>query len=147
MTDEHSSEVLGALPRTRPHRRSDKRANRPERAHANGTEPAVEASSKPKPVAAAAKPKPVAAAAKPKPVAAATRGRDVKRVRASRPERLRQPAQPAGTPRTPRAAQPVPSGRPDVIGTAVQAAAELAEIGLSMSARAIRRAVSRLPRP
>jgi hypothetical protein len=34
-----------------------------------------------------------------------------------------------------------------VIGTAVQAAAELAEIGLSMSARAIRRAVSRLPRP
>jgi hypothetical protein len=33
------------------------------------------------------------------------------------------------------------------VGTAVQAAAELAEIGLSMSARALRRALSRLPRP
>ena len=37
--------------------------------------------------------------------------------------------------------------RADVIGTAVQAAAELAEIGLSAGARALRGAVSRLPRP
>jgi len=33
------------------------------------------------------------------------------------------------------------------VGTAVQAAAELAEIGLSISARALRNALSRLPRP
>jgi hypothetical protein len=39
------------------------------------------------------------------------------------------------------------SGSTEVLGTAVQAAAELAEIGLSVSARALRRAVSRLPRP
>jgi hypothetical protein len=33
------------------------------------------------------------------------------------------------------------------LGTAVQAAAELAEIGLKASARALRGALSRLPRP
>jgi hypothetical protein len=33
------------------------------------------------------------------------------------------------------------------VETAVQAAAELAEIGLHVGARALRRAVSRLPRP
>jgi hypothetical protein len=41
----------------------------------------------------------------------------------------------------------VPSSGVDIIGTAVQAAAELAEIGLSASARALRSAVARLPRP
>ena len=35
----------------------------------------------------------------------------------------------------------------EILGTAVQAAAELAEIGLSVGARALRNAVSRLPRP
>jgi hypothetical protein len=34
-----------------------------------------------------------------------------------------------------------------VLGTAVQAAAELAEIGLMASARALRGALARLPRP
>jgi hypothetical protein len=34
-----------------------------------------------------------------------------------------------------------------VLETAVQAAAELAEIGLHAGARALRRTVSRLPRP
>jgi hypothetical protein len=34
-----------------------------------------------------------------------------------------------------------------MLETAVQAAAELAEIGLHASARALRRAVSHLPRP
>jgi hypothetical protein len=33
------------------------------------------------------------------------------------------------------------------MGTAVQAAAELAEIGLQAGTRALRRALSRLPRP
>jgi hypothetical protein len=43
-----------------------------------------------------------------------------------------------------------PSGTPrgrEIVGTVVQAAAELAEIGLSASARALREAVARLPRP
>ena len=47
-----------------------------------------------------------------------------------------------------KAAKPAPSDeKVDILGTAVQAAAELAEIGISATARAIRGAVSRLPRP
>jgi hypothetical protein len=34
-----------------------------------------------------------------------------------------------------------------IVGTAVQAAAELAEIGLTLSGRALRNAFDRLPRP
>jgi hypothetical protein len=41
----------------------------------------------------------------------------------------------------------VPATGADILGTAVQAAAELAEIGLSASARALRGAIARLPRP
>jgi hypothetical protein len=41
----------------------------------------------------------------------------------------------------------VPNTGADVIGTAVHAAAELAEIGLSAGARALRNAVARLPKP
>jgi hypothetical protein len=98
MSERKPSEVLGALPRTRPHRRSDKRAARP--------------------TATPLPPKPPAPAA---------------------PTRSRVAAQ--------KAAKPEPEPRSDILGTAVQAAAELAEIGLSASARALRGAVSRLPRP
>jgi hypothetical protein len=41
----------------------------------------------------------------------------------------------------------VPASSTEIFGTAVQAAAELAEIGLSVSARALRNAVSKLPKP
>jgi hypothetical protein len=41
----------------------------------------------------------------------------------------------------------VPATGADILGTAVHAVAELAEIGLSVSARALRSALSRLPRP
>ncbi|HEY8765368.1 MAG TPA: hypothetical protein VIM18_14330, partial [Solirubrobacteraceae bacterium] len=57
------------------------------------------------------------------------------------------PPRPATPHRRPPATPPKRTGRTEVLGTAVQAAAELAEIGLSVGARAIRRAVSRLPRP
>lgn len=67
------------------------------------------------------------------------------------------PAEPpladAGGPRGTRPAHSPPSdarppaGGREIVGTVVQAAAELAEIGLSMSARAVREAVARLPRP
>ena len=52
------------------------------------------------------------------------------------------PGKPAPAPRRP--AQPAGA---ELVGTVVQAAAELAEIGLSASARAVRNAVARLPRP
>jgi hypothetical protein len=71
----------------------------------------------------------------------------------SEPTRLRQPARPEGTPAAPRASEPArarsfsSASGAEILGTAVQAAAELAEIGLSAGARALRNAVSRLPRP
>jgi hypothetical protein len=40
-----------------------------------------------------------------------------------------------------------PSGRGDLIGTAVQAAGELTQIGLAAGSRAIGSALKRLPRP
>ncbi len=87
---ERPSEVLGALPRRRPSRRSEKRA------------------------------------------VAATNDAPGKRATAA--------SKPPETPSSP------PRGT-EIVGTAVQAAAELAEIGVSVTARAIREAVARLPRP
>jgi hypothetical protein len=107
MSEPPPSDVLGALPRTRPQRRSPKRAG----------SPAATAS----PAAAT----PPAAAVPP----AATASPAVAAVPPPRPEPSAAPA-----PRT-------------LLGTAVQAAAELTEIGLSAGARALRGAVSRLPRP
>jgi hypothetical protein len=163
--EQRPNDVLGALPRTRPHRRSDKRkpqgaaAAKPARA-AKTTARAPKAGATPK----ASKTAP--AKAKAKPVAKATTPRKPAPLRGasakpkSKPERLRQPAQPAGTPaRGPASARPPareaapatrrsgpPSGG-EIFSTAVQAAAELAEIGLTASARALRNALSRLPRP
>jgi hypothetical protein len=184
MSEDRPSEVLGGLPRTRPHRRSEKRrppanseavqaATEAVQA-ASEAKPATRAKAKPKPkptakraAAKPATPKPAAAKpATPKPAAAkpATPKRATAKPAAPKTAsrgRLRQPAQPAGAPSAsgaterPRSArrEPPPTRKPgpprggEIIGTAVQAAAELAEIGLSVGARAIRRAVSRLPRP
>jgi hypothetical protein len=44
-------------------------------------------------------------------------------------------------------ATPPPSSGDGILGTAVRATAELAEIGLMVGARALRGALSRLPRP
>jgi hypothetical protein len=111
MSNEPEPGVIGSLPRSRPHRRSDKRP-----APAGATP----ATAKPKPATAKPKPptaKPKAAAAKPEPAA---------------PKRI----------------PPAPHDpSPGALETAVQAAAELAEIGLHAGARALRRAVARLPRP
>jgi hypothetical protein len=102
MSDEPPSKVLGALPRTRPHRRSDKRAAPP----GAGDVPLTADPAGPEPA--------------PPPTAASPEGVDARK--------------------------PLPASA-SVLGTAVQAAAELAEIGLSVSARALRGALSRLPRP
>jgi hypothetical protein len=180
MSDEQPSDVLGALPRTRPHRRSDKRGSPraettpPERDNgappeqtAHAPEPADDT---PAPAAAPAAdapapaaddptgPEQLAAAAKApsararKPTAKKTTAPKQRSARASEPSpqarpRLRQPPQPAGTPSRAPDAKPIPARGTDLLGTAVQAAAELAEIGLSLSARAVRSAVSKLPRP
>jgi translation initiation factor IF-2 len=111
MSNEPEPGVIGSLPRSRPHRRSDKR---PAPA---GAKPAP---TKPKPATA----KPKAAGAKP-------------RAAGAKPK----PAAPKPVPPAPHDPSPGP------LETAVQAAAELAEIGLHAGARALRRAVARLPRP
>ncbi len=92
MNDEPPSKVLGALPRTRPHRRSDKRA-------------------------------------------------------APAGERASVESLPTPGPGTEASVDEPPAAGAHILGTAVQATAELAEIGLSLSARALRGALSRLPRP
>jgi hypothetical protein len=145
--EERGAEVLTALPRSRPHRRSSKRPTAP-----NGADtPAAEA---PATVGVLERPDtPAGAASGP----AAGRGAPTPRraraaAGAARPERLRQPPQPRGLPPKP---DPMPVEHRDpsfsagtgIVATAVQAAAELAEIGVTVSARMLRRAVSRLPRP
>jgi hypothetical protein len=42
---------------------------------------------------------------------------------------------------------PASPDRPEILGTVIQAAAELTEIGLSLGAQVLRRMVARLPRP
>jgi hypothetical protein len=152
MSDDRHSEILGALPRTRPHRRSDKRGARPDEPGASAPAPNAstkatvkhpgrEAKPTPKPDHTPRPGAPVApeATAAPEPAATASAK--------PRAPRLRQPAQPAGTPSAPAGRRPAPASRTEILGTAIQAAAELGEIGLSAGARAIRSAVSKLPRP
>ncbi|MGZ4227128.1 MAG: hypothetical protein ACXVH1_31200 [Solirubrobacteraceae bacterium] len=144
MTDRNSSpsDVLSALPHRRPHRRSGKRAARPTTASAPRAKAAASA---PRAKAAASAPRAKAAASAPPKAKTSSNGHATKPTPATK--RLRQPAQPAGAPPSPRSRGSVPTTGADVIGTAVHAAAELAEIGLTAGARALRNTVARLPRP
>jgi hypothetical protein len=154
--DGNDREVLGSLPKTRPERRSAKR-DRPVRAAraTAGVAPGTPAGAKrtaAKPAAVAGK-KPAAGAKRPKAAAGKTAARAKIGADAKAPARSR-PAPASG------AAKPVPpagyaapkAGRPgggpgDLMGTAVQAAGELAEIGATLAGQALRSALRRLPRP
>ncbi|MFL5862423.1 MAG: hypothetical protein ACJ780_16900 [Solirubrobacteraceae bacterium] len=107
MSDEPEPGVIGSLPRTRPHRRSTKRA-----APAGAAPPRSQGS---------------------KPVVVKTADGAVVKT-----------ADAAGASTE---APPAPQPSPGALETAVQAAAELAEIGLHAGARALRHAITRLPRP
>jgi hypothetical protein len=126
-------DVFGSLPNSRPQRRSAKR-DRPgtkakPAAPARTKAPAAKAKRKPAAATAKAKPKP-RAAAKAKPGAAAGAP----------------PIPPAGY-ATPRPDDDgVPRGA-DLVTTAVQAAGELAQIGIAAGGRALKSAFERLPRP
>jgi len=118
-------DVLSSLPRSRPERRSTKRdgagASKPKAKPATPPTPKPAAASTPK-----AKPK-VGQATRP---SAATR---------------RARAETAKTP-PPKAEQVAPADR-DIVTTAVQAAGELARIGLTVGTQIVREATRRLPRP
>jgi demethylmenaquinone methyltransferase / 2-methoxy-6-polyprenyl-1,4-benzoquinol methylase len=168
MSNEPTPGVIGSLPRTRPHRRSSKRAA-PAGAPPVDTqsqEPAVVKAAAP-PKARATKPAAPAKARATKPATArATKPAAAKRAsarpRAAKvtPAALKPQATTAASPKPrattppspkPRATTPAPPSprepSPGVLETAVQAAAELTEIGLHAGARALRRVASRLPRP
>jgi len=121
--EREGAEVLKSLPARRPQRRS---------AHRGGTKPAARKSAPRKKAAATAK-KSATAARKP------AAGRRPAGVRPS-----------AAT----RAASSTPGQRPaqspegiELVGTAIQAAGELAQLGLTLGTKALRGAVARLPRP
>jgi hypothetical protein len=145
MSDERPPGVLGSLPSTRPHRRSDKRA-------AAGPSPVPDATGPRPPKAPPAKAtrasRPTAAKAKVKAKATGqtTRtGPAAKRPPVNVRSRPPSPSPPPPSSATdPSVAQ---SPAPGALATVVQAAAELTEIGLKASARALRGAVSRLPLP
>jgi hypothetical protein len=122
-------DVFGSLPNTRPQRRSARR----DRAGAK----ARPAASGPAKAGATAKAKPAARA---KPAAQAKPAAEAAPPRASTSK-----IPPAGY-ATPRDDDGVPHGA-DLVTTAVQAAGELAQIGLAAGGRALKSALGRLPRP
>jgi hypothetical protein len=140
MTDERPPGVLDSLPHTRPHRRSAKRAQ-------------VKATPEvPETPRASAE----AAAAKTASNAQTNRkARSGSQTRAASDRRRAPAAARRSTPAPASAAATEPPARAPTdaetshgpVETAVGAAAELAEIGLHASARALRGALSRLPRP
>ena len=134
-------EVFGSLPSSRPQRRSTKRAaaGQPRRTAGATAEGHREAEDRRQAEAAKAKAKPKTTA---KPKAAAAKPRPKPKAAAPPP---RSTVPPAGY-ATPRSDEE-PSGRGDLIGTAVQAAGELTQIGLAAGSRAISSALKRLPRP
>ncbi len=128
-------EVLTSLPRSRPVRRSAKRGDRP------APQGAARASAK----RAAAKPadpsKPVAApraAARPRPAPATAAPRDMP------PRRV--PAAGYAAPES-RAGEASGSAGAELFSTTIQAAAELAQIGLTVGRQTLRSMLDRLPKP
>jgi hypothetical protein len=130
--------VLASLPTTRPSRLG--RHNRS--TVAAKAAPKAKAKSRPKGVA---KPK---AAAKPRAVPSPTPITDVQRPRAVRAgaKGLKSPAKKSGAQRPVSPPENAPTGT-DLVTTVVQAAGELAQVGLSIGGQVLKRAVDRLPKP
>jgi hypothetical protein len=129
-------DVFGSLPNARPQRRSAKRDRAGGTAKAAAPAPAKAKATAAKPKSAkptAAKPK-----AKPKPRATAK----AKPSAAAPASKI--PPSGYATPRS--SDDGVPRGA-DLVTTAVQAAGELAHIGLAAGGRALKSALERLPRP
>lgn len=133
--------VLGALPATRPHRMG---ARHRDSSAATAEEPAARA--KPRPGAKKDKAKAVKAKAKlaatPISDGAAPRPKPVR----SASENLADPARKSAKKRPVAEPESAPSGT-ELVTTVVQAAGELAQVGLSIGGQVLKRAVDRLPKP
>jgi hypothetical protein len=128
--DQRKPSVLADLPQGRPQRRSERRA---------AVKPRVAAPAKPAAtskaagtVAKVAAPKRKAAAPKPKATAKA--------------KPAAKTAAPKAAPKLEPVAPAPPADQP-FVATALQAAGELAHLGLAVGARAVRNAIDRLPKP
>ncbi len=126
-------EVLTSLPRSRPVRRSAKRADRP---------PATKAAQ----AQAKAAPKPAAKAAAKRP----------RQPAAPRPAAAKPPPETAPRRKVPAAGYAAPQAHADsatasagaeLISTTIQAAGELAQIGLTVGRQTLRSMLERLPKP
>jgi hypothetical protein len=141
-------EVLTSLPRTRPVRRSAKRGERPNGASAAPSKPkqrAADGAKGRKPTAkprTTAQPKATARAARP----AASAGARATGQGSSR-SAPRRKVPPAGYAAPSNADGDQHSASADLIGTAVQAAGELAQIGFAVGRQALQSMLERLPKP
>ena len=141
-TDEES--VLGSLPATRPTRFGRDRAKASGGGTATATKPKPKAAAKPR---AKAKATPKKAAPK-----AAPRAVEPDAAPGPRPVRAGSPSLAESTRRA-RTAEPPPESTTsppsgtELVTTAIQAAGELAQIGLAVGGQVLRRAVDKLPKP
>ena len=130
-TDDQS--VLGSLSDTRPTRFGRER----------GEKPKATAAAKPKPKpTATARPKP---AAKRKPAVTEPRAAGPRAVRAGAPSLA--DTTPGARPKTPPESKSTPPSGTELVTTAIQAAGELAQIGLAVGGRVLKRTVEKLPKP
>jgi hypothetical protein len=138
-------EVLTSLPRTRPVRRSAKRGERPRAASGATPKPSPTEGAKGRRGAgkprATAQPKASARGARPTAAGGA-------RTTAQRPRPApRRKVPPAGYASPSDADGEQHSGSADLLGTAVQAACELAQIGFAVGRQALQSMLERLPKP
>jgi len=135
-------EVLTSLPRSRPVRRSAKRADRPAADGAAGPSAKPVAPRKPRTAKAAAKPadgQPAQRAARPRASAKPPVGE-----RAAPPRKI--PAAGYAAPDQ-RAADTAGSPAAELISTTIQAATELAQIGMTVGRQTLQSMLDRLPKP
>ncbi len=156
-------EVLTSLPRSRPVRRSAKRGDRPAvqgaaRASAKPVTPRTPPAAKPGAKAPTATPRTTAKRAATRPPAPPAGGAGATPRAAAGPARGTERARPRETPRrkVPAAGYAAADSRPgepsgsagaELISTTVQAAAELAQIGLTVGRQTLRSMLDRLPKP
>jgi hypothetical protein len=143
-------EVLTSLPRTRPVRRSAKRGARPDGTSGATAAPRRAASAKPRTAkASAAKPKAGKKTTRTAATKTATTTANAARPAAERPRVApKRKVPPAGyAAPSSRAEAPPASGAAELIGTTLQAAAELAQIGMTVGRQTLQSMFDRLPKP